>query len=330
MHPMPLKALIFTLLLSLFVLSGCRPDAQPATPSDLPSGELRIFHAGSLAVPFKAMADSFNRIYPQVKILSEAAGSVACARKITDLKRPADILASADYKVINQLLIPDYATWNIKFAANEMAIVYTPHSKYAHEINAQNWSEILGRKEVKIGRSDPHSDPCGYRSVLCLQLSEKVLNQPGLAKQLLAKDQEYIRPKETDLLAMLESHSLDYIFLYRSVAVQHGLPFLLLPDSINLKNAALADFYQLASVEINGKKPGEKIIQKGAPMVYGISIPKSAPNPALATLFLEFALGPRGQAIMEQNGQPSVVPAPSNTYQQIPASLQTFALPPEK
>lgn len=47
----------------------------------------------------------------------EAAGSRDCARKIRDLKRPCDVLASADYLVIEQLLVPDYADWNICFAA---------------------------------------------------------------------------------------------------------------------------------------------------------------------------------------------------------------------
>jgi molybdate/tungstate transport system substrate-binding protein len=60
-------------------------------------GDLIIFHAGSLSMPFKEIAAEFNKLYPNVNVLMEAAGSVTSARKITDLDRPCDILASADY-----------------------------------------------------------------------------------------------------------------------------------------------------------------------------------------------------------------------------------------
>jgi len=82
-------------------------------------------------------------------------------------------------------------------------------------------------------------------------------------------------------LALLESNTIDYIFLYRSVAQQHGLKHLILPDSINLKLPELKDYYLTVSTEISGKKPGETIKKTGAPMVYGITIPKNAPNPEL-------------------------------------------------
>ena len=60
--------------------------------------------------------------YPKVKVLREATGSRTAARKISELHRPADIMASADYTVIDALLIPEHAQWNIKLATNEMVI----------------------------------------------------------------------------------------------------------------------------------------------------------------------------------------------------------------
>ncbi|MCL1973294.1 MAG: tungstate ABC transporter substrate-binding protein WtpA, partial [Bacteroidetes bacterium] len=40
-------------------------------------------------------------MHPKVRVLSEGAGSLDCARKITELHRPCDIMASADYAVID-------------------------------------------------------------------------------------------------------------------------------------------------------------------------------------------------------------------------------------
>ncbi|HZX63194.1 MAG TPA: tungstate ABC transporter substrate-binding protein WtpA [Bacteroidales bacterium] len=290
------------------------------------SGDLIIFHAGSLSVPFKEIAAEFNKLYPDVKILMESAGSVASARKITDLNRPCDIMASSDYGVIDNMLIPKYTDWNIKFVSNELSIVYQEKSRFSGQINSKNWYELLMKKEVAYGRADPNADPCGYRTVMSLQLAEKFYKKPGLAKMISDKDQNYIRPKEVDLVALLESGSIDYIFLYRSVAIQHNLKYLTLPDEINLKNMGFATQYAKAITEINGKEPGKKETLKGEPIIYGITMLRDAPNKQAAIAFLQFLLSKeKGMKIMEKNGQPSVIPMAIQNYSKLPKELKTFA-----
>jgi len=311
-------------LLALILLSFLL--AFPQKPKI--TGDLVIFHAGSLAVPMKKMIEAFNKEYPNVNVKAEAAGSVASARKITDLNRECDILASADYQVIDKMLVPKYADWNIRFASNEMAIVYTPQSKYADKFTRNNWYDILLKKDVLVGRADPNSDPCGYRTVLTCKLAEKYYKRAGIADKLLAKDHNMMRPKEVDLLALLETQSVDYIFIYKSVAIQHGLKYLALPDNINLKNPAFDKFYSTVSVEINGDKPGEKVIQNGEAMIYGLTILKNAPNKAAAEAFAKFMLNKnKGMKIMQQCGQPSVIPSRATGYKKLPVSLKPFATP---
>src|SRR6056297_1426899 len=271
---------IWIAVLAFIFLFSCKPKDK--------TEELIIFHAGSLSVPFKQMKEQFEKENPGVEIFLESAGSVKCARKITDLNKPCDIMASADYKVIDNMLISEFTDWNIRFAGNEMAIVYHDKSKYAEEINAQNWHQILMRDDVFFGRSDPHSDPCGYRAILTTQLAENYYNIAGLSEIMLAKDNEYIRPKEVDLLALLESNTIDYIFLYRSVAQQHELNYVILPDSINLKKPDMANYYKNASTEITGKEPGTTITVIGEPMIYGITVLNGAPNKEIALKFVEF------------------------------------------
>jgi molybdate/tungstate transport system substrate-binding protein len=288
------------------------------------SGKVIIFHAGSLSIPFKEMAEAFNKRYPNVEVLREAAGSRTCARKITDLKQPCDIMASADYSVIDTLLIPAFASWDIHFATNEMAIMYRPDSKYAKEINSKNWYHILLKKGVEYGHSDPNSDPCGYRSQLVWQLAEKYYKVPGLYAKLRAQcPLRNVRPKETDLIALLEAGQLDYVFIYKSVCEQHHMPFVALPDQINLGSPAYADFYKQATIKISGKKPGAFVEKRGAPMIYGITIPDNAPDPKWAVEFLAFVLGPEGRAIMEKNGQQALYPAKvSGDVSRVPAALK--------
>jgi len=321
------KQRAITFFLAFFLsFGGLFGQSNPQT--DLLSGDLIIFHAGSLSVPMTEISKAFKKQHPDVNILMEAAGSVACARKITELNKPCDVMASADYAVIDQLLIPKYAHWNIKFAGNEMVIAFREKSVRSLDIAADNWYQIMLNPTVQIGRADANMDPCGYRSVLVAKLAEKYYQSPGLAQRILNKNQQNIRPKETDLLALLETGNVDYIFIYRSVAEQHQLKYVLLPDEINLKNPKFNDLYHEVSVEINGKTPQEKITQFGEPMIYGVTIPLNAPNGELAQAFVHFMLSPEGASILERLGQPSVVPSPSETYRFIPDRLKPFAINP--
>jgi molybdate/tungstate transport system substrate-binding protein len=319
---------ILSLLVVLLIVWSIAHNSQRSTVSGRESQQLIIFHAGSLAVPFKEICRKFNDIYPEVKIIREAAGSRMCARKISDLKRPCDIIASADYTVIDELLIPEYADWNIKFAGNEIVIAFEKNARRANQINKDNWYDILQGQNVSFGRSDPNSDPCGYRALLTMMLAEKFYNKPGLVNSMTAKDQQYIRPKEVDLLALLETGVLDYIFIYRSVAAQHNLRYVVLPDEINLKNAEMDDLYKTVSVRLTGKEPGTFITKQGGPIIYGVTIPNNAPNRKLALAFLTFLLDDNsGGAILESNGQSTVIPSATEAYDKLPESLKTFALP---
>ncbi|HIP36157.1 MAG TPA: tungstate ABC transporter substrate-binding protein WtpA [Crocinitomix sp.] len=281
-----------------------------------------IFHAGSLSVPFSQIEKEFEKKYPKYDVLREPAGSVACARKIIDLNKKADIFASADYKVINDLVIPQYAKFNALFATNEMVIAYTNHSKYNKKINQNNWTNILLKKGVKVGHSNPNLDPCGYRSVLVAKLASIYYNKPNFYNKLMGYKKYYkngienknkivVRPKETDLLSLLEIGAIDYLFIYKSVAKQHNLKFIELPPQINLSSNKYKNYYKQVSFKIIGKKPGEFIEKRGAPMIYGITIleNKYLPiNKKGAILFVKFLLSKKGQEIMEKNGQGTINP----------------------
>ncbi len=311
------------ILLILFILlQACRQNS-PVENKGL-QGDLIIFHAGSLSVPIKALADSFNVLHPNLNIKPESAGSITCIRKITELDRDCDILASSDAVLIDKMMIPKFTDWNLEFAVNEIAIVYHPSSKMANEINKDNWADILQREDIIIGRADPNSDPCGYRTVLSLKLAEKQLNKPGLANRLLGKDQKYIRPKEVDLLALLETNTLDYIFLYKSVAMQHGLLYLDPGDSIDLGNPSLNNWYNQVTVEISGNTPTEKIQQQGEAMVYGITIPFNSPNKAAAQEFIRFIMA-EGRDIIQNCYQTPISPARMSAVSQTPQWLKLTA-----
>jgi molybdate/tungstate transport system substrate-binding protein len=292
-----------------------------------PKGKLIMFHAGSLSVPFEAMEKAFEANYPKVDLQREAAGSQACARKITDLKKPCDIMASADYKVIDKLLIPLYADWNIRFATNQLVLCYTEKSKDAKQVNKDNWFNILEKKGIVWGHSDPNLDPCGYRALMVLQLAEKYYKQPGLYEKLLAnRPKANVRPKSVELISLLQTGNMDYAWEYLSVAAQHGLKYILLPDEINLGNYQFDDFYSQAVVKVTGKQPGTFMEMKGGSVTYGVTMIKDAPNREAALAFLKYMLDPQGGLkVLKDQGQPPFVPCrvPTDKMKNlIPVELQ--------
>jgi molybdate/tungstate transport system substrate-binding protein len=266
----------------------------------------------------------YEKRNPGTKIFLESAGSLVCARKITELKKPCDIVASSDYFVINKLLIPDYASWSIRFATNEIVIAYLEKSKYSKEINSDNWMDVLQRKDVVYSRSDPDSDPCGYRTLFTFMLAEKHYKKPGLAEKMSSKDKDYIRPKEVDLVALLESDAIDYMFQYKSVAIQHGLKYIELPREINLSDPSKNDIYSSVSTDVAGSKPGIKLKVTGDYINYSITVLDNAPQKEEAVNFLEFLLGREGMEIFKSNGQEPLVPFSTEQPDKLPLQLLKY------
>jgi molybdate/tungstate transport system substrate-binding protein len=194
---------------------------------------------------------------------------------------------------------------------------------------AKNFYDILTRPGVVWGHSDPNLDPCGYRSLMVLQLSEKLYRKGGLYDALIAnRPQANVRPKSVDLISLLQTGNMDYAWEYLSVAVQHGLNYVILPDEINLGNYQFDDLYDTAVVKVTGKEPDTFMDIRGQSVTYGVTLVKDGPNPDAAVMFLQYLLDPKGGlAVLKEMGQPPFVPArvPSEEMKgTLPAKLQAL------
>ena len=316
------------------------PTATPAEPAQ--NIQLKVFHAGSLTGPFEKVKAAFEAEHSGVTVLLEPGGSVDCIKKVTENGKPADVIASADYALIPKMMVPEHADWYLTFAKNRMVLTYTNESKYADEISAENWYEVLNRDGVRWGFSDPNSDPCGYRTLMVIQLAEGYYKNDTLFETLVGAHSNitvteenststihaadpgsddttlFIRPKADDLVRMVQAGDLDYAWEYRSVAVQNGLLFIELPEEIDLSSVDFAENY--ATVQTEAKKGDGTTIYVGSPIVYGVTVPKIAQHPDLGLEFVEMLVGATGQEILERDGQPPVVPA--GGYGSVPAGLE--------
>ncbi len=347
-------ALILLALITVAALaSGCIEGAPAHDGGAAPTAAtsditLKVLHAGSLSVPLSEIEKLYEAKYPNVDVQREAAGSVKTVRKVTELGKEADVVASADYALISKMMIPDYTEWYAAFAKNQIVLAYRDDSKYANEITRDNWAEILRRADVKFGFSNGNDDPCGYRSLMAIQLAELSFDDDTIFDDLVSAnsaipapeadasgtykvimpnsedlnpdaDRLMIRSMEVELIQALESKDLDYYFIYRSVARQHDHKILELNEDVDLSSVAYADTYGKAQVLLaNGKT------MTGAPIVYGVTIPNNAPNQDYAAKFVEMMINPEGQQVFIDQGQPPLVPAKTNDRSKLPSELQQY------
>ncbi|HZT74264.1 MAG TPA: extracellular solute-binding protein [Terriglobales bacterium] len=233
--------------------------------------------AATLAVPF----DQLARQLPQFRFDAESGGSRFLLRKLLDLNARMDLLALADAGLFTAARGPRAPRWWVEFAGNELVIAYTARSRFAAQINATNWMDILLRPEVSFGYADPALDPEGYNTLRAWRLAERYYHRPGLAARLRAAvPAANRRPQSVALLALLEAGQLDYAWEYLSVARQHGLRYVRLPPPVNMAQA----------------------------IVYGITIPATARNVTGALAFLQLLVSPRGAAELAAAQQPPRAP----------------------
>ncbi|RJS90505.1 tungstate ABC transporter substrate-binding protein WtpA [Candidatus Bathyarchaeota archaeon] len=305
---------------------------------------LRVFCAGSLTLPLEEIKGEFERQHQDVRVEIEPSGSVACVRKVVEVGKAADVVAVADHRLIPTMMMPEHADWYIVFATNQMVLAYSNSSRHAGEVNSINWYEVLRDPEVRWGFSNPNIDPCGYRALMVIQLAEWLYNdssifddliientaikaseEGGRCSILVLKDLEpnskrvTVRDKSVDLLSLLEEGGLDYAFEYLSVAVQHNLNYVVLPPAIDLSDLSRAEEYGRVVVTLAS---GENIM--GAPITYGVTIPKNAPNRDLAEEFIEFLIGDPGREVFSRLGQPSLSPAVASDLEALPPSLRPY------
>lgn len=318
---------LFAVCAVAVVLAACGsstapPPASPGGAGGQVSGTLVVNGAGTLAKPFGQVIDAFKAQNPGVTVESRFAGSVEVVRGITELHNPVDVLGVADYSLIpSKMYGSKFASWYVGFASNRITFAYTDRSKGAANLTPDNWSQVLSQPGVKIGRSNPDTDPSGYQTLQMLALAQDYYHNPNLSAGVLANSPpETMVGTETQLLPAVSSGQIDYLGIYRSDALQHNLRFIDLPTQIDLSDPAQAAAY--ATVKV----PTSSGARTGKPIVYALTVPTNAPNAAAGLKFVEFLLSPAGQKIMTDNGFSVVSPAVAGGGE-LPASLRPQTVP---
>lgn len=363
-----MRLLAILLAATALLTAACSrsPDDSGIGASTSENGKptLRVLFAGSLIIPFAQLEEAFEATHPGIDVNMEGHGSIQAIRMVSDLHEQADLVVTADYRLIPMLLYkvndPDsgvpYSDWSVIFATNRMALAFADKSAFVDEITVDNWFEIINRDGVRLGISDPRLDANGYRALMTVKLAEDLYGRTDLfadtfggvfrvpvresvtgltsrisvPEVLETKSGSHIvlRPYSVSLLPLLKAGDIDYAFEYESVIRQHGLEYVSLPPEIDLGESGQAENYGRVTVFLDFQRfASVKPEFVGEPIKYGATIPSNAPHPEEAAELLAFLLGPEGQRVMAENYQPMIAPAQTDNHQALPDALKTFCVP---
>ena len=233
-----------------------------------------LFAAGSLDNALE------NGLRPalDVPLQVEARGSAAVARMVAEGQKSPDVVSLADVALFDSPLHPG---WYAEFATNAVVVAYNPDTaggRRLRDAGSDGWFRPMLDGEVRVGRTDPDTDPLGYRTLFALELAtDHYDTDRNLREAIPTREQIY---PETQLVSQFETGSIDAAFAYRNMAVERGYEFVDLPTAIDLSDPARADAYASATYAL----PGGKTVRGGV-VSYGSTVRAGRTRDAVVDAF---------------------------------------------
>lgn len=293
------------------------PENNPVSNITEMKNQLIIKHAGSLGGAFGEINNEFKRLKPAIDIVTGGGGSAALVRDVVN-GASCSILASADYNLISQMMLPESADWYLIFASSRMVLRYTGQSLYNQEITMENWIDIIQRSGVTIWHSDPNEDPGGYRALMVLQLAESYYKIPGLYKKLMTPEHDRIISRSN-----FTESALGYSFGYGLQGGPGSSKTIELPDAINLSRRDMADSYKKAEIQLTRTHTEKPLVLHGEPVLFGLTVPHICLHKELAFEWIELLLSDTGRNLLQKSGLVPVKPVLAGNAVKFPQSLRS-------
>lgn len=264
--------------------------AASASAAPTGHGQVNVLYAGSLVdMMTKQIGPAFQKA-TGYSVTGESGGSKALATDIKGKVYKGDVFISASPSANDPIMGAangGWVSWYATYATSGLVLGYNPNSKFAADIKSKPWYQAITEQGVKVGFTDPATDPKGVLTAEALTDTAKSKNLSALSA--LAADKGDVFPEE-NLVARLQSGQLDVGFFYASEAVAAKIATVPL-TGVNLK------------------------------ATYTVTVLTGAPNEAGAEAFVSYLLGPSGQAVLKGDGFTLVSP-PTVTGSGVPSGLQ--------
>ena len=285
-----------------------------------------VMYAGSLVKIFEDVLGPAFQSESGYPYVGEGKGSVQVSNLIKDGLRTPDVFVSAGTVPMTRLMntTPPIVDWLLKFGSAEIVIAYSPNSPHFGDLEKARmgeipWYEVVSQDGFKFGRTDPELDPKGYYGIITAELANSYYNDSSIKNRIFGEDRnpKQIFPEET-LKTVLETGSLDAVIAYKHEAISRDLPYITLPNEINLGDPTYSDFYKHANYTLQAD---QKTIY-GEPVDFSITIPKTVKNMEGAISFVNFVISKNGSQLLESQGlNPINITSEGNT-DDIPLSIK--------
>ncbi len=268
--------------------------AQGLTPLD-------VAYAGSMGSMMEGPVKDAVAKTLGIDMHGRAQGSDALAQLIVGATIPVDMFVAVTPGPMLTVIKAGKAQRAVPIARTEMVIAYSPKSAFANAFanagkpGAMPWYQILQQPGFRFGRTDPATDPQGRNIIFTMQLAEAYYKQPGMAAKILGDTFNAAQIfAEPTVEARLQSGELDAASAYRIQPGPFGLPFIPLPDQINLGNQSMHDAYQAAALTVNGKTYHSQAL------VYYVAAITGAAHADKAAAFVQWFSSAEARAILQK------------------------------
>jgi molybdate/tungstate transport system substrate-binding protein len=322
-------------------LAGYEYKGSPANaPGPVANSTLSILGAGTLSPFFPPLASTLANETPGVSAPTAAQtyeGSLDVTTALSSLHTRADVAAVADLRLIPQRLEPNTASYTIVFAATPEVLVYDPSLAAFNGVTTSNWADKLVADVTTHGNApfavwNASTDPNGYNAIFSLELQGLLYNgsstryyptfyggasgAPAVPVSATTKVE-----KESQAATLIHTKVVSALITYRSYAVANHLSFVPFDPIVGLQannSTALADYAKLSTTIVSSS--GAFVPVAPAPVLFAVTVPTQAPNPALGAAFVHLLLSPQGITLLSAGGaftpifpgwtdHPSAVPA---------------------
>ena len=217
---------------------------------------------------------------------------------------PSDVFISVSLGSYGQSYLHSrYSGWAVAFASDQMVLAYSSATKSnasANQIISQFSSAAttnstsaynsafmnLTSGNVKVGISNPNSDPAGFRGWLSLEIAGSVYhnNSSYYINRLSQNGGNISASNAAELVSPLESGNIQFLFIYKSAAIIKGLNYVSLPPTVNLGSVHYASFYTKFKYNLTSGSVS------GAPIYLYVTALANATDQSTALSFAEYVL----------------------------------------
>ncbi len=296
---------------------------------------LILYSADAYSEEASALESAFTANTGILMAPPKTGGSLLLAQQIAQ-GNPVSVFLSVSKNAVAASILGSTASgWAISFASDEMSVAYsntTLQNSAARTIinsyqtasntnNTQAWYNLfsnLTSGAVKVGISDPNSDPAGYRAWIVLEAAGYTYangNAAYFVDRLLRNQGNITSSSAADLIAPLESGNIQFLFIYKSAAIAQKLNLIQLGNSINLGDPAHSTYYSQFTYSITSG------VQKGSLIGLFLTVPSTSTAPLDSISFVVFVTR-NSSSLLGQYGLRSLTPAVLYNDTSVPQPIQ--------